>query len=350
MAASGEIATAGMPTSAQIGQLTRMVVGYRVSQAIGVFARLGLPDLLKDGPRGIDELADVTQAHSTSLFRLLRFLAGVEIVEETAPRRFALTSLGTGLRSDVPRSVGPMALNLLSPHLWASWGDLIHSVRTGETAFAHVHGVEIFDFLAQNSDAATLFDRYMTSNTEDSGTAIVEAYDFSEIERLADVGGGQGRMIATILKAHPSMRGILFDRPNVTASAASFLESAGVADRCEIVGGDFFASIPAGADAYILRQILHDWGDADALRILKNCRMAMKPTSRVLVIERAIAPDYPHAMPVLQVDMTMLVNTGGVQRTDDEHRTLFADAGFDLTRIVPLNDIAQYAVYEGMPV
>ena len=349
MEASVTSSAAEAPTREQLQDLFELVSGYRVSQAIYAVATLGIPDLLRDGPRGTDDLARATGTHAHALTRVLRFLANVGLFSEEAPGRFALTHLGAGLRSDVPGSLRPMALMLLGEHNWQSWGHLLHSMRTGETAFQQVHGMGIFDYFAQHSDVAAIFHAAMTSNTAGSGTAITTAYDFSGIRRLVDVGGGHGLLLATVLRAHPTMRGVLFDRPEVVVGAPAVLEKEGVAERCDIVAGDFFANVPPGGDAYILRQIIHDWDDGRATEILKNCRRAMQEGSRLLVVERAVATDHRQASPVLHLDLEMLVNVGGSQRTDAEYRALFAGAGFRLTTVVPLRDAATYCVFEGVP-
>ncbi len=333
---------------AQIQQLSQLMVGYRVSQAIYVVAKLGIADLLADDPQGSDELARATEANEPALYRVLRFLTGVGLFDEVAPRRFGLTALGAGLRTDSPGSISPMALMMLDPYEWRPWGELLHSVRTGETAFDHVHGMGPFDYLNAHPDTGELFHRAMTSNTAQSGDAITRAYDFSGVRRLVDVGGGHGLLLATILRAYPAMRGVLFDRPEVVAGAAPALEAAGVADRCEVVGGDFFTAVAPGGDAYVLRQIIHDWDDARAAAILTNCRRAMREGGKVLVVERAIAPDYRQAMAELHLDMEMLVITSGIQRTEAEYRALFAASGLRLSAVVPLGDTLHYSVYEGM--
>lgn len=340
----------GVPSADLLNHLYELISGYRVSQAIYVVARLDIADLLSDGPRTSDELAAATGVHPGALYRVLRFLAGAGLFEEVEPHRFSLTPLGAGLRPDVPASMRPRVLHLLDPSLWESWGELLYSVQTGETAFEHVHGMGHFDYLQQHPDAAARFNQSMTSNTAESGTAITREYDFSGIRHLVDVGGGHGRLLATILQAYPAMRGTLFDRPEVVAGAAAALDAAGVAGRCEIIAGDFFASVPAGGDAYILRQIIHDWDDGRAVRILQNCRRALDSQGTVLVVERRLDRDYRRALPVLHIDMQMLVALGGRERTDEEYDRLFGDAGFQLTAIVPLNDPAQFAVFEGHPV
>ena len=256
--------------------LSQLVSGYRVSQAIYVVVKLGIPDLLADGPRGSDELAEATGTHVGALYRVLRFLAGVGLFEERAPHQLSLTSLGAGLCTAAPGSQPVQVLRQLDPSSWEAWGQLLHSVRTGETAFDQVHGMGFFAYLGQHPDAARIFDQAMTSNTARSGTAITRAYDFSGTGRLVDVGGGQGLLLATVLQAYPTMHGVLFDRPEVVAGAPAILEAAGVAERCQLVAGDFFEAVPAGGDGYVLRQILHDWDDARATEILKNCQQAMQ--------------------------------------------------------------------------
>jgi predicted O-methyltransferase YrrM len=222
-------------------------------------------------------------------------------------------------------------------------------VRTGKTAFGHVHGAEFFDYLGTHSEPAAAFHQAMTSNTARSGATITRAYDFSGIRRIVDVGGGHGLFLATILQAYPAMRGVLFDRPEVVQGAAAALEMTGVADRCEIAGGDFFAAVPPDGDAYLLRQIIHDWDDAQATTILENCRHAMRESGKVLVVERALAPDHRESLGALHLDMEMLVNLGGLQRTDAEYGTLFESAHLRLSTIVPLGDTDQFCVFEGIP-
>jgi hypothetical protein len=332
----------------QLDALHALLGGYRVSQAMYVAVTLGIPDLLASGPRDGDDLARSTGANAGALSRVLRLLAGVGLFEEVAPRRFALTALGAGLRADAVGTMRPTVLMQVDSAKWESWGHLLYAVRTGEIAFNHLHGKGYFDYLAERPDEMAIFQQAMTANTARSGEDIVHGYDFGGIRRLVDVGGGQGLLLATILKAHPEMLGVLYDRADVVAGASAVLEAAGVAERCEIVAGDFFASVPEG-DACILRQIIHDWGDADAARILGSCRRALGPSGKVLVLERAIASDPRRALPVLQLDLHMLVMHGGLQRTDEEYAALFASAGFRLSRVVPLGDAAQFSVFEGVP-
>lgn len=338
-----------MVSPEQIQEVLQLVRGYRASQAIYVVVELGIPDLLASGPRDTDALAQATETHPGALFRILRFLAGVGLFDEISPRQFSLTALGATLCTDAPGSLRPTILGTMDLSRWQAWGQLLHSVRTGETAFMYVHGMEYFTYLGEHPQAAELFNQAMTSNVARSGPAITRAYDFSGVRRLVDVGGGQGLFVATVLQAYPALQGVLLDLPEVVAGASTVLEAAGVADRCQIVGGDFFTGLPADGDVYLLRQIVHDWDDARAAAILENCRRAMAPAGKVLVIESTIAPEYQQAMPALELDLEMLVILGGQQRTEAEYRALFATAGFQLSRVMPLGDGTQFSVFEGVP-
>ncbi len=337
-----------LPSPEQLRELYLLIGGYRVSQAIRVVIELGIPDLLASGPQASADLARATSTHAGALHRVLRLLAGVGIVAEVVPGQFALTPLGAGLRADAPASMCSTALMHLDRAKWQSWGDLMHSVRTGDTAFELVHGIGTFDYMERHPDTEEIFQQAMTSNTRRSGTAITRAYDFTGIQRLVDVGGGHGLFLATILGAYPAMRGVLFDRPEVVVGAQVALQEAGVAERCEVVSGDFFVEVPAKGDAYVLRQIIHDWDDARAIKILESCRRAMRETGKVLVVESALTPDCQESLPTLHLDLEMLVNYGGSQRTEAEYSTLFAAAGLRLSAVVPLGDAARFSVFEAV--
>ncbi|MDQ6833229.1 MAG: acetylserotonin O-methyltransferase [Chloroflexota bacterium] len=338
--------TNATPSPEEVWELYQLIGGFQVSQAIYVVAKLGIADLLADGPQGSDALARATGTNESALYRVLRFLVGIGLFEEVAPRHFALTGLGAGLRTDVPGSLRPNVLMILDEPKWGPWGQLLYSVRTGEIAFDRVHGVGLFDYFRAHPENAATFDAAMTSNTARSGPEITGAYDFSGIHRLVDVGGGHGLLLATILQAHLGMRGVLFDLPDVITGAPALLAEAGVAERCEIVPGDFFTAVPPG-DAYILRQIIHDWDDIRATAILANCRRAMQGAGKVLVVERAIGSDYRQALQVLYVDLEMLVSMGGLQRTEEEYAMLFNAAGLRLSAVVRLGE--HFSIYEGIP-
>ena len=222
-------------------------------------------------------------------------------------------------------------------------------MQTGDTAFEHEHGLGLFEYLHQHPHTAALFNQAMTGMSARRAVALTQGYDWSGIGQLVDVGGGQGLLLATILRAYPTLQGVLFDQPEVVAEAPAVLEQAGVAERCRIEGGDFFQAVPEGGDTYVLRSIVHDWDDERAQVILEQCRRAMPESGRLLVVERVVGTDYRAGLSALYADMEMLVNVGGRERTEAEYRALFADAGFRLTRIVPLEDAASYSVIEGAP-
>jgi hypothetical protein len=312
--------------------LQRLINGFRVTQMIGVAAALGLADLVADGPKSSAELAERTGMHAPSLYRLLRALSSLGVFAEDEQQRFGLTPLAALLRSGVPGSLRDWAAFSIDPQLWRAWGELIHSVRTGETAFSHVFGMDVWSYRAQHPESGATFDAAMSSLSGGDIPAILAAYDFSAIQTLVDVGGGHGALITGILQAHPTMLGILFDQPHVLASAASVLAAAGVSDRCALADGDFFTEVPPGGDAYLLRRIIHDWDDARSVAILRNVREAMPEHGRLLLVEGVIQPPN-HPDPIKIMDMNMLVMAGGLERTEGEYRALLAEAGLSLTKV-----------------
>jgi hypothetical protein len=312
-------------------QLRRLGIGFQVSQAIHVAARLGIADLLAGGARTSDELAEETGTHADSLYRLLRALATVGVLHEEPGRRFALTPLGEPLRSDAEGSLAGWARFMGRPYFWEAWTALEHSVRTGENAFRAVHGTDVWSYRSEHPEESALFDGAMAALTGAANRAVLAAYDFSRFGTLADIGGGNGTLLAAILSANPGMRGILFDQPHVVAGATGVL--APVADRCTVVSGSFFESVPAGADAYLLKWIIHDWEDPEATAILSTCRAALDGGT-ILVIERVVGP--PNEDPATAFgDLNMLVAPGGRERTLDEFERLFADAGLALAGSTP---------------
>ena len=317
-------------------QLLALVRGYRISQAIYVATHLGIADLLADGPRESDDLAGASGAHAPSLHRILLILAGVGVLDKVGPRRFALASLGAALRSGVPGSIRPAVMFLLNETHWRPWGHLLHSVRTGETAFDHVHGAGLFDYLAAHPEVSALFNAGMAGNLPEHARLVAARYDFSGMKMVVDVGGGRGRLLSTILAQHEQLSGILFDQPHVLDDARPVVAEAGVAERCTFVGGNFFEAVPTGGDSYILRNIIHDWQDAQAVAILATCRRAMADGARLLLVERSIAEDPRDALPVLHADLEMLVNVGGRERTTEEYAALFARSGLSLIRTISL--------------
>jgi hypothetical protein len=310
-------------------ELRRLVNGYQVSQAIHVAATLGIADLLAGGPRDCDDLAAATETDAGALYRLLRALAAVGVLHEEDGRRFSLTAVGEELRSDAEAPVGGWAAFIGRPYYWQAWGALLHSVRTSENAFRHVHGTDPWSYRAAHLEEAAIFDRAMADLARRSHDSVMHAYDFGRFGTVVDVGGGNGAFLAAVLSEHPAMHGVLLDLPHAVAGSAAVFEAAGVARRCEAVAGDFFAAVPEGGDAYVLRAVLHDWEDDEAAAILASCRRAMRPEAALIVIERDLGP--PNALPDAKLsDLNMLVAPGGRERTVAEYGDLVARAGLTL--------------------
>ncbi len=330
------------PTPQQ--QIAHMITGYWVAQAVYVAAKLGLADRLRDGPRTADELAQATATQPRPLYRLLRALASVGVFAEDAQQRFSLTPLADCLRGDVPGSQQALAIMAGEEH-YAAYGELLYSIQTGRTAFEKIYGQPVFDFLSAHPDQARVFDRAMVSVHGRETAAVLDAYDFSGLGVVADLGGGNGSVLTAILQKYRTMRGILFDLPGVVQRAKANIAAAGLADRCQVVGGSFFDSVPPGADAYLMRHIIHDWDDERALRILRSIHRAMGAGSRLLVVEGVIPPGNEPAFGKL-LDLTMLVIPGGQERTREEYEALFREGGFRLTRIVPT--AAEVCIIDGV--
>jgi hypothetical protein len=342
--------TQGAPETGQAAELGQLIRGSLVTQLIHVAAALGIADHLRNGPKTSLELAASLRVDADALYRVLRALAGVGIFEETDPGRFGMTPLAQPLRSDGPGSLRALATVYGDQWWWLACGGLLHSVRTGQPAFDHVHGKSLFAYLDEAADAAVLFNDFQTSMTRQDAAAVVGAYGFSEFTRVFDVGGGHGALITAVLKAYPGTTGVVFDQPAVIEGTKQRLRAEGLADRCTCIGGDFFESVPAGGDVYVLKDIVHDWDDDRATAILCNCRRAMAHTpsitARLLVIEKVIPPgNTPFAGKL--TDIVMLLVTGGRERTALEYNALLRKAGFALTRIVPTS--APASVIEAVP-
>jgi hypothetical protein len=322
------------PTPAQ--RLLPLITGHWAAAATYCMAELGLADRIAAGEGRTSRIAEAESLHEPSLFRLLRSLAGFGVVEETAPREFALTPVGELLRSDHPNSMRASMLFQGSPTHWASWGSLIHSVRTGGSAFEHVHGKPFFEYCKDDLDAAARFNNAMSSGTGAPSQAVADAYDFSSVRKLVDVGGGHGVLLTTILARFPGLQGVLTDLPEVV-SGAELEES--MRARVEIISGDFFAEVPA-SDAYIMKNIIHDWNDERSVAILKSVHRAAEPGAVVLIVE-AIVPDGNEPSFAKTLDLEMLQATnGGVQRTEKEFTQLFEPSGFKINRVIPTHSLA----------
>jgi hypothetical protein len=310
--------------------MVELVHAVPAVQAIHVVARLGVSDVLSRGPRTAEELATEVGAHGPSLRRILRFLTNMDIFAEDAIGRFSLTPLAALLQRGVPGSVHQAALHCGEPWTWRKWGELHHTVRTGEPGFEKAYGMPFFDFLATNPDARTTFDGLMKELSASQIPPILAAYDFSGFRKIVDVGGGHGQFLNAILAKHPSTLGILYDLPEVAKALAV---AGGPPRGVEVLTGTFFESVPPGGDAYLLKWILHDWDDEAAVRILANCRRAMSDTATLLVVEMVIPEVGRHESKAM--DVFMMVTLPGRERTQAEFRDLFRAAGFDLTRVVP---------------
>lgn len=332
--------------------LMPLIQGFMASRVIHIAAELGIADLLADGTKTAEVLAERTGTHAPSLHRLLRALASLALLEEVEPSQFALTALGDQLRTGAPDSLRNFALMFGGERSWRSWGDLLHSVRTGESATQHLYGMGSFEYLAAHPQQAAIFNEAMAEVTRQVADALVAAYDFSPFRVIVDVGGGNGTLIAAILVAAPNLRGIVFDLPTGNAEAARKLEVAGVADRCEVLAGDFFRSVPNGADGYILKSVIHDWDDEQSIAILKNCRNAISSNGKLLLVERVMPTRMEGSRSnqrMAMLDTHMLVMPGGRERTETEYRTLFAEARFKLTRVLRLPEAVGVSLIEALP-
>lgn len=326
--------------------LLQMITGYWVSQAIYVAAKLGIADLLADGPRGAAELAAETETQADALYRVLRALASVGIFSEVDGSRFTLTPLADLLRSGAPNSLRAYAI-VCAEELYRVWAEALYSVRTGEAAFERALGANAFGYFQQHPAFGDVFNEAMVGFTTQIVQAVTAAYDFLPFGTVADIGGGHGALLAAILRNAPTAKGILFDQPHVVASAEPFLAAAGVADRCTRVGGDFFAEVPSGADVYVLAQILHDWDDERSVAILRQVRRAMSERAKLLVVELTV-PEGNEPAFGKWMDLNMLVLLNGRERTAAQYAQLFQAAGLQLVRAIPTS--TGQSIVEAIPV
>jgi hypothetical protein len=326
----------------------QLATAHYGSQALYVAAKLGIADLLADGPQPAAALAASTATHAPSLRRVLRLLASLGVFAEDDDGRFALTPVGAALRTG-PGSFRAAAQLFAGPMVWSAWGDLLNSVRTGEPAFRRVFQTDSFGYFETHPDEAAVFDEAMGAFTAMISTAVAGAYDFSAMRSVVDVGGGEGALLVGILRAHAGLRGTVFDLPRLADRARRSISRAGLDGRYDFAAGDFFEALPAGYDAYLFKHVVHDWDDAHAVRILRTCRRAMGTGAKLLIVEGV----YPPRVTGLEArgpaanDVNMLVATGGRQRSEAEFRALYDAAGFELTRVVPTP--AGVCVIEGVP-
>jgi hypothetical protein len=334
-----ERADAGTDTATARAHLFEMATAYYVSNALYAAARLGIADRLGAATRSCAGVAAEVGADPDALLRLLRFLAAAGVVDERDRESFSLTPLGEGLRRDAEHSLADVVLQFASPWQQRSWTALEQSVRTGTPAFQATFETDVFSYLAGHPAEAALFNRAMSFFAGSTSAAVVEGYDFSRFRTVADVGGGRGALLAQLLRSTDGLRGILFDLPDVVAGVERTLAEEGLSERCRVVAGDFFQSVPSGADAYVLKSVIHDWDDGRSRTILSNCRLAM-PGDGVLLLVESVQPDSVDATTggriVAGSDLNMLVHTGGRERTETEYRALLAESGLTLTRSIPI--------------
>jgi len=318
-----------------VAALRAIITQYFTSRALYAAAALDVAEALAGGALSVEELASAVGAHAPSLYRVLRALAASGIFREEGDGRLSNTPLSELLRSGVPGSLRDLVLLFGDETSWRSWEGILHAVRTGEAPFEHIYGEKFFDYLQGHPETAAMFDRAMASASATTNAAVVESYDFSGMETLVDVAGGTGAALCSILQATPRLRGILLDLPHVGGRAREFIAAQGLAGRCAFVAGNFFESVPPGADGYFMKHILHDWGDANCARILTVCKKAMTSRSRLLICERIVPPgNEPSPAKLIDLHM-MMTNHGGRERTETEYRKLLASAGLRMERVMP---------------
>lgn len=322
----------------------------RASRALYAVARLDVAEILSSGPASSREIAAKVGADAATVRRLLRAVVAQGVFEEETPDCFRLNPAGELLRGGVPGSQRAGVLFTAGDLQWHLWSDWMETVRTGRATVERVRGMHVFERLAEAPEEAALFDQAMESFSAALSAPLLASYDFGAFGCIADIGGGTGRLLADILAANPGVRGVLFDVPSTATRAAQLLEASGVTQRCNLVSGDFLKSVPQGADAYLLKHILHDWDDSRATEILANCRRAMADQATLLIVERVMPEkaETGRAVEAYLVDLEMLLNTpGGRERSAAEYRALLSGAGFELTRVVPTT--APVSVIEARP-
>lgn len=324
-----------LPVSVEEATKLRVIITqYFLARALYAAAELDVAEALSTGPKPLQDLAAKLGAHAPSLYRLLRALAASGVFREQEDGRFSNTPMSELLRANAPGSLRDLTLLFGDETSWRSWEAIVDGIRTGQAPFEHVYGEKFFDYLQDHHDTAAMFDRAMASASSTTNAAVVAAYDFSGMRKLMDVGGNLGAALCSILQAFPALRGVVFDLPHVAQRAREFIAAQGLSDRCEFAGGSFFEAVPAGADGYFMKHILHDWGDEECLAILRACRKAAGPQARLLICERIVPPgNEPSSAKLIDLHMLM-TNHGGKERTEKEYRTLLAAAGFSLERVV----------------
>ena len=320
--------------------LAQLIFGKNITMAISVAAKLRVADLLADGPTTVADLASKTNTHAPLLYRILRFLASFDIFAEQDDGRFTLTPMGECLRTGVKGSLRGLADYHGSDWHWRPGSHLLETVQTGRTAFESVWGESLFAYLGKHPEDSAVFNEGMTGFSSTFAPAVAGAYDFAAFKTVVDIGGGHGMLLNSILQAHAGVKGIVFDLPHVVVGAEEAIRKAGLEERCRAVGGDFFQGVPVGGDAYLLKHVIHNWPDDRATTILRNCREAVNPGGKLLLVERVIAPGNTADIGKL-LDLQMIVIVGGQERTEKEYRQLLAGAGWRLTRVNPTRSMLQ---------
>jgi predicted transcriptional regulator len=328
-------------------QMIQMTSGHVIAQALYVVAELGIADLVASGPRSSTELAQAVGAHAPSLYRILRTLASLGVFVEGEDQTFGLTPLAEALRSDVPGSARAWAL-VNCGISWRAYGELLYSVRTGQPGFDRAFGMSVFEYTARHPEALAMFGKMLVDFAAEEVGAVASAYSLSDVKSVIDVGGGSGNLLAALVESNPTLRGTVFERPPVAEAAVQWLHAAGLSHRCDVLEGDFFESVPTGGDVYVLSRVIHDWDEAHCLTLLGNCRRAMEPLGRLLIVEIVLpGPNEPSTGRLL--DLIMLANAPrGQERTLDEYQDLLARAAFRLTRVV--GTASPVSVIEAVPV
>lgn len=324
-------------------ELMQMITGFYVSKAIFLATELGIVDQLADRPQTGTELAEKTGAHPQALTRLLRLLASAGVLVQHADDRYALSEKGELLRRDVPDSLRDVVWVFAGPLPQRLWSELEHGVRTGQPVFELTHGVPAFGYFPTHPEEGMTFNRAMTYFASKISGAVIDVYDFSSFRTVVDVGGGHGMLLRSILQANPGVRGILYDLPHVVDSVRAEVAASGLADRCQIVGGDFFADVPAGGDAYVLKSVIHDWDDERSSTILRNVHRVLPDGGRLLIVEPVVSDHVtasPEDLMVAGSDLNMMLTVGGQERTEREYRDLLGATGFKLERIFPLGGLS----------
>jgi hypothetical protein len=330
-------------------RLAELLIGARVALALRAVAEHRIADLLAGGPKTVDTLSSETGVPITTLRRLMRGLAATGVFAETSDERFANTDVSDYMRSDVTPSLREMILVLNDDAVLQGWMRLPNVLQSGEPSFPAVNGTSFFQYLAADPTRSQNMGKFMTGVYGPEGSKIAAGYDFSRFKTLIDIGGGQGHIVAEILKQHRDLTAAVFDLPRTAEQARSFLAGRELSHRCEVLGGDFFEAIPAGYDAYMIKSVLHDWDDDHSVKILRNCRDVMAADGRVLVIEIVVRPGQAMGHPHLMIDLEMMVTLGGRERTEPEFAAVLSRAGLAIDKVTPI-DGSFFSVVEAKPV